>query len=398
MVDLNPQNKTTAKRLLLWSPFGSGQHYCGPATYTHRVYSKLDPSEFHCSLAHGYLDQTDEPVFKRQHFVHRFGGGISANWQFASKGRRWFNDHKSEFDLFHAISGFHGSVSIANLAREAGIPVVLFISILNGGLSSHNGLKKMLGIYHRRRKMTRRFDALIALSSEIEQQLLSLKFAPQQIVRIPNFADTDKFCRVDDHQQKLLKRSLGMKECPAIAFVGRLSERKRPHLILEALKELRHQNHEMQCALIGPYEPNDPYYLDIKRYIEENDLSDHVVFSGFTTKVESWLQACDLFCLPSLNEGMPGALIEAISCGLPAIVSPFSSANEVVDDREIGVVLSEDGGAKEIAAAVIEELTQLPNNREHRRNAIVQRYSLNAIAQQHADLFRRLIQGNTAKI
>lgn len=390
------QNKNSPKRILLWSPFGSGQHYCGPATYTHRVYSKFDPSEFRSTLAHGYADQSQEPVFQRQQFIHSFGSGISANLQFVSKGKKWFNRHKSEFDLFHAISGFHGSIAVANLAKRHGLPVVLFISILNGGLESHKGLKRTLGVYHRRRKSARKFDALIALSSEIEAQLLSLGFNQSQIVRIPNFADTERFCSVSKSRRDELRARFGMQQCPAIAFVGRVSDRKRPHLILEALKELKTRGQEVQCAFIGPYEETDPYYVDMKNFIKKHHLTDQVVFSGFTTNVENWIQACDVFCLPSSNEGMPGALIEAISCGLPAIVSPFSSAHEVVCDRKLGMVLQDDDGANEIADGVIEAIKEGDAGKDFRRNAVIERYSLDAVAKMHTDLFKRLLVGQPA--
>ena len=51
----------------------------------------------------------------------------------------------------------------------------------------------------------------------------------------------------------------------------------------------------------------------------------HVAFAGHRANPFAYLRRCDLFCLPSLNEGMPGALLEAMACGVPVVAADCPS-------------------------------------------------------------------------
>ena len=383
--------------LLLWSPFGSGEHYCGPATYTHRVYSSLDPQLYRCSLAHGFPDQPDSPIFADRFFVRPFGKSISANLRFTLSGKIWATKNVGKFDVFHGVSGFACTVSAAEIAKKHGLPVVLFVSIKNGGLAAtgKNRLSRLLGVHRRRQRVAQDFDAIIALSAEIESELLSLGIHPERIVRIPNFADTEKYSPVQDEQRLRLKQKLGLPEMPTMTFVGRICERKRPHLIIESLDYMRNKGTDMHCAFVGPFDQDDPYFQRLKRLVSDLKLDAHVTFAGFTTVVEQWLKASDLFCLPSSNEGMPGALVEALACGLPSIASPFSSAKELIVDSIMGNVLTNDSRPEEIGDAALTLLSgsHKCSNVDHRRQFVVDNYSLSAVAQKHSDLFQRVLNG-----
>jgi len=88
-------------------------------------------------------------------------------------------------------------------------------------------------------------------------------------------------------------------------------------------------------------------------------------------------------------------LIEAVSCGLPAVVSPFSSANQVIATDRLGIVLSEDSLATEIADAVA-VLAQKNSQslRDERGMFVENNYSLNSVSRQYSSLFEKLIGAN----
>ena len=385
------------QNVLLWSPFGSGEHYCGPATYTHRVYTKLDAEQYRCSLAHGFTDQPNLPVFAEQFFVRPFGKSASVNLRFVSEAKKWATKNVEKFDLFHGVSGFACTVSAAEIAKKKGLPVVLFVSIKDGGLSAtgKNYLSRLLGVHRRRQKVAQTFDAIIALSAEINTQLLSIGIQPEKIVRIPNFADTEKYSPATEDQRMELKQELGLPQMPTISFVGRICERKRPHLIIESLQYMREKGTDVHCAFVGPFERDDPYFQRLEQLVADLKLDNHVTFVGFTTVVEQWLKASDLFCLPSSNEGMPGALVEALACGLPSIASPFSSAKELIVDSVMGNVLTKESRPEEIGDAALTLLSdaQKCSNVDRRRQFVLDNYSLSAVAQKHSELFQRVLRG-----
>lgn len=394
-----PANDPTLRKhkVLLWSPFGSGEHYCGPATYTHRVYSQLDSNQYQCSLAHGYSDQPDLPVFNQQFFVRPFSKGLATNLRFVHSAKKWAASNVTKYDIFHGVSGFACTVSAAEIAKQKDVPVVLFVSIKDGGLAAagKNRLSRLLGVHRRRQNVAKTFDAIIALSDEVNDQLLSIGINSDRIARIPNFADTEKYSPVDDDSRNRLKKDLGLPEMPTITFVGRICQRKRPHLIVESLQYMREKGTDMHCALVGPYQQNDPYFQRLKQLVSDLKLDNHVSFVGFTTEVEKWLKASDLFCLPSSNEGMPGALVEALACGLPSIASPFSSAQELIVDSVMGKVLTKESRPEEIGEAALTLLSgsHKCSNVTRRREFVVKNYSLAAVAQKHSDLFQRILNG-----
>ncbi len=396
----NPDMNANKKHnILLWSPNGCGEHYNGPAKYTYRVYSMLDRARFRFTLAHGSTAQEDlSELFDEQHLVRKIKGGKWSKYQFVRSGLSWIRNNADQFDLLHAVAGYEVTVPAAHLARKMQVPVVLFVSNEQGGLASKGGIRALAGIYRKRQRMAREFDAIIAMSSEIETELLSYGIEEQRIVSIPNFADTGKYTTVDDARKKELRRELGLADLPTIVFVGRLCERKRPHLIVEAISLLASQGKEVQAVFVGPYSENEPYFKEMISKAE--GVMDRLVFAGFTNKVEQWLQASDIFCLPSRNEGMPGALVEAMACGLPAVVSPFSSANDLVRNPELGKILTADSNPEEIADAVSELLQEKSAlQASHiRRDFIVENFSLAAVSKMYRSLFERVIAGKPARI
>ncbi len=69
-------------------------------------------------------------------------------------------------------------------------------------------------------------------------------------------------------------------------------------------------------------------------------ISSRVRFAGNQADVVPWMQAMDLFCLPSYaNEGVPQALMQAMACGLPVISTPVGSIAEIVADGDSGILV-----------------------------------------------------------
>jgi glycosyltransferase involved in cell wall biosynthesis len=69
-------------------------------------------------------------------------------------------------------------------------------------------------------------------------------------------------------------------------------------------------------------------------------MPERVRFVGNQADVAPWLQAFDVFCLPSYaNEGVPQALMQAMACGLPVVTTPVGSIEEIVADDETGLLV-----------------------------------------------------------
>lgn len=146
-----------------------------------------------------------------------------------------------------------------------------------------------------------------------------------------------------------------------IIFVGRLSKNhKRPHLILEAFKNLVDTFPDWIVEIWGAID-NKAYYMELKKFIKLHGLTERVFLKGTTDKVPQVLKDADIFAFPSAYEGFGMALAEGMSVGLPAIgYKSCPAVNELIKDGKNGI-LCEDG-----AEAFSMALKQLMENKDLR--------------------------------
>lgn len=146
-----------------------------------------------------------------------------------------------------------------------------------------------------------------------------------------------------------------------IIFVGRLSKNhKRPHLILEAFKNLVDTFPDWIVEIWGAID-NKAYYMELKNFIKLHGLTEKVFLKGTTNDVPQVLKDADIFAFPSAYEGFGMALAEGMSVGLPAIgYKSCPAVNELIKDGKNGI-LCEDG-----AEAFSMALKQLMENKDLR--------------------------------
>jgi glycosyltransferase involved in cell wall biosynthesis len=89
-----------------------------------------------------------------------------------------------------------------------------------------------------------------------------------------------------------------------------------------------HVSKNRKVILVG----DGPARSELVRLVKENGLENDVLFVGFQPNVAHWLSMMDAFVLPSLTEGTPMALLEAMSMGVPVIASAVGGVPKVVKD------------------------------------------------------------------
>ena len=145
-----------------------------------------------------------------------------------------------------------------------------------------------------------------------------------------------------------------------ILTAGRMAEQKNQKMLLRAFAKLKKEYPELTLTICGTGKLEN----ELHALAEQEGIFDAVRMPGYVPDMGTYLQAADLFVLPSDYEGMPNALIEAMAAGLPCIATdcppggPRSLIRDGVNGRLIGV------GDEEGLLRVMEELTGNPEERD----------------------------------
>jgi len=168
------------------------------------------------------------------------------------------------------------------------------------------------------------------LSQSNEDTLRLIKRAgikPELIKTIGNGIDTSRF-KPNDQRDNFFR----------VGTMGRLVKGKGFMDLINAFAQLHEKHADSQLLLIGGNIKNDivAFQQHILARIKELKLEDAVVVTGLVENVEDYLATCDVFVLPSYREGMPRALLEAMSMGIPAIATNIRGCREIVVEGENG--------------------------------------------------------------
>lgn len=229
---------------------------------------------------------------------------------------------------------------------------VPYCTLLRGGdVPGFRGIGRAAAIVHTLIKPLTRFlwkhsRAVIANSHGLAE--LARKSWNGKVAVIPNGVDTDFFKPADVKKNRDYVRLL---------FAGRLSEQKGLRPFLTTLKDL-HTKHEWRLTIIG----DGPLRDELQKLVNGSEtLAPRIEFKGWLNKEKLLLeyQQSDIFVLPSLDEGMPNVILEAMACGLPIIATRIAGNEELVKHGENGFLY-----AIKDTATLSYDLLQLIENRE----------------------------------
>ena len=132
-----------------------------------------------------------------------------------------------------------------------------------------------------------------------------------------------------------------------IVCVAHLSHVKRLDLLLDSLSRLSVEHGAWRCIVVG----GGLLEIDLRARAAELGLSSSIVFTGQIGDVRPYLTMADLFVLPSDKEGFPHALLEAMACGLPSIVTDVGGNNAALVDDRTGF-WAKPGNSRELARLI----------------------------------------------
>lgn len=229
-------------------------------------------------------------------------------------------------------------------------------------------------------------DGFIAVSDDVAASVRRAYRPPRdRLVVIPNGVDIDRYARSD--ARSVLRDALGVPgDAPLAIVIAKLMTQKGHSVLLEALPIVLDRFPELRTVLVGDGELRH----ELEMAVRDANLQERVVFLGSRGDIPALLAASDLFVLPSLWEGMPMALLEAMASGLPVVASGVSGTREVVEPDRSGVIVPP-GDIGALADGIVRVLSQpafASSLGQAARVRVEDCYSARAQARRHAQLYR----------
>ncbi len=228
----------------------------------------------------------------------------------------------------------HGSRAASNIlypVRKLHIPLVYTVH----GWSFHDDqsyfVRKMRGWSE---KIICSSASRVICVSESNKETGSKVFGLKHAIVIENGVNLDKFN--PDGSFKNLRSEFGFSESDFIVgFIARCTKQKNPLGYLAALENVHSANPSVKGLFVGEGDMDD----EVDAYIQQHQMKDYLFRSQFRTDVPDLLHCIDIYCLPSLWEGLSIALLEAMAMQKAIIATPTDGTKEVIRHGDNGLVV-----------------------------------------------------------
>ncbi|HEY3298224.1 MAG TPA: glycosyltransferase family 4 protein [Armatimonadota bacterium] len=277
---------------------------------------------------------------------------------------------------------------------------------MSGGYASaYKRLPPVIGPIFRswirmRNRLLVQADGFVSISQPIKDEFIEQGADPNRVFTAPNGIDTRLFSPVSSSEKSALRKILSLPaDAVIVSYSGKLNQGKGLEYLLDAWKSLAASRQNLHLLLIGSGGGQALSCEEkLRAYVSEHGLSKLVTFTGYVENVQEYLQSSDLFVFPSENEALGISLIEAMSCGLPAVASRTGGIPEVVQHMDNGILI-EPGSSDAIVEAVSHLLDEHDLARElaqRARETACTRFSMETVAEQYADFFSSIMRKREA--
>ncbi|MFZ5857955.1 MAG: glycosyltransferase family 4 protein [Chloroflexota bacterium] len=292
---------------------------------------------------------------------------------------------RHDYKILHAHLSFGPAFAAVIAARLLGKRVIVKL----GNSGEYGDIRVSQKTFRGRMRLfaLRRWaDAVIALDDAMQAEALAAGFDSRRLRRMNNGIEFAFFSSARTKDEA--KSSLRLAGKTVVMFMGRLSEQKSLPTLLNAFSAARKKCPALHLLLLG----DGPSRSELEFQAEKLGITSNVTFAGSQRDVRPYLEAADIFGLPSVSEGISNALLEAMSAGLACVVTPVGGNADVLDNGACGLLLPpRDESAW---AASLAELGNDSLRRERlgaaARSRVRERYDFSVVGGQYESLYREL--------
>lgn len=181
----------------------------------------------------------------------------------------------------------------------------------------------------------RYFDRIVAVSEDVKKDMMRYFVPGDKIDIIDNGIDVGRFTDVTPNQN--LKNELGLSDNAfIIGIIGNLGHEKGHEYLFEAVKLIRRTGERIKILVVG-----DGYLKDhLQKKTVALGISEDVIFTGYRKDIPELLSLIDIFVLPSVREGLPMVILEAMASRRPVIATRVGAIPKVIRHGENGFIVT----------------------------------------------------------
>ena len=384
---------------LLYRPY-----FAGRAAYLERkVFKKFTEKGIDNIVITSNYDNLPQDEIIEDVKIHRIPmkkGAKKWNLKFSLQSIPYLFKIRKKFQIIHmhGLWDIYGLFTLfAKLFRKK---IILHMTLI--GSDDPIAIMKSYKFMNLRFKLLSKTDAFISISSPMSNNYNKTILPKAKLHQIPNGVDTKLFFPVSSKEEKtLIKKKLMLPDHDKIVvFVGAIIKRKGVDMLIDSWKEVNKKIETAQLILVGPDnfdgfdsdpEPFVRFSNEMKNIVDKNNLN--VKFIGRSNEVPLFLKAADLFVLPSRREGFGNVVVEAMSTGLPVILTEMDGiAYDLIQPGQQGFVVRD---RKELADRIIyllENEDELFSMGKRSRERALEEFDLENICDKYLALYKNILQ------
>jgi teichuronic acid biosynthesis glycosyltransferase TuaC len=294
---------------------------------------------------------------------------------------------KPKPDLIHAHFSYPDGFGMIGLAKKWKIPLVISaLGTIERKVAYEGSHTSRLIIE------TMNFaDRILSVSEDLKLHIVNLGINENKVIVVPNGVDTEKFKPLGkENARNLLNLPVDKN---IVLFVGALRGIKGVDYLIEAAKNFVNTNTELY--MVGR---DDGLKKSLLKMAYELKITDLVKFIGPVNHedIPLWISASDILVLPSLSEGRPNVVLEALACEVPVVATDVGGIPELMINGETGYLVPAKNSlelSKKVNKLLEDESLRKKMGKLGRKSIIQRGLTWEAHAKKTVDIYSELLQG-----
>jgi len=326
--------------------------------------------------------------------VYRIADGPRKHGEFILWWNLWRTMYslRDRFDIIHALGSTYRNSAVGPIGRLLGKKSLTTVSMAQNDL--YNVGRTLPGRIQGH--LLGYVDRYVSLSRQISDEIRQLPLDSAKAVEIPQGVNPERFFLAEADEKGALRKQLGIPDGPLALYVGVFDSRKNVEWLVKTWAKQCELFTDWRLLLVGPVsrDQRDAGLRPVlQEFVNQQGLQDRILFRDFSPRIEDYYRCSDLFVLPSHNEGMPNAVVEAMSCGLPCAVTKISGTTDLITHGESGMLFEVND--EESFASALRPLVRDRDTRKRigqRAAAIIrEKYSFDQVADRYLALYHEML-------